>query len=74
MSVTDLLTPANAIAILRSQVEKAGGIAAFARGAGIPPSVVSETLSGRRDISEAVANAAGLVRVVRFLEINRRTA
>lgn len=70
----DLITPGNAIAILRSVVDRAGGVVAFARGAGLSASVVSETLAGRRDISEAVANAAGLMRVVRFLEISRRTA
>jgi hypothetical protein len=44
-----------------------GGQAAWAAQHGIARSVLCETLSGKRGLSEAVANAAGFVRVTRYV-------
>ena len=44
----------------------AGSQQAWARQAGLSASYVSDVLSGRRDVSEAIANALGYVRRVAF--------
>ncbi|WP_308718975.1 hypothetical protein [Komagataeibacter xylinus] len=47
--------------VLADAVELAGGQHAWSRKTGIPQSVVSLTLSGRRDVSENIVNALGYV-------------
>ncbi|MBP0492197.1 hypothetical protein [Roseomonas indoligenes] len=51
--------------------EMAGGQSRWAQRHNIPVSVVSETISGRRDPSERVINALGLMRVERFIPFKR---
>ena len=57
---------ADLIAILRSECGRAGGQQAWARRKGFSPQYVNDVLRGRRDVSEAMANALGFVREVRF--------
>jgi hypothetical protein len=57
---------ADMIAILRAECAQAGGVRAWARAKEFSPGTVFDVLSGRRDVSEAVANALGFVREVRF--------
>lgn len=64
--MTTLLTEADVIRALSRRCELAGQ-GAWAEQHGIARSVVCETLSGKRGLSEAVANAAGFVRVVRYV-------
>lgn len=54
------------IAILRTECARAGGVRAWARRMGFSPGTVGDVLAGRRDVSEAMANALGFVREVRF--------
>ena len=58
-------------ATLSQRCEMAGGQSEWARRHGIPPSVVSEVINGRRDPSVAVINAMGFMRVDRFIPIKR---
>jgi hypothetical protein len=44
---------------LFARCEQRGGVRAFARSAGISPSLISETLSDARPVGEAVLNALG---------------
>lgn len=55
------------IAILRSACATAGTQAAWAAKHGFSPAYVSDVLNGRRDMSEALANALGFLREVRFV-------
>jgi hypothetical protein len=59
-------TQRDLIAILRSACASAGGQQAWARSKGFSPQYVCDVLRGRRDVSEAMANALGFVREVRF--------
>jgi hypothetical protein len=61
------ISPAVLLMKLSQACECAGGQSAWARVAGIPPSVVSETLARKREPSEAIANALGFLRVVTFI-------
>jgi DNA-binding transcriptional regulator YdaS (Cro superfamily) len=63
---------ADLIAILRSECIAAGGQQAWARGKGFSPQYVNDVLRGRRDVSEAMANALGFVREVRFRPLGIR--
>ena len=56
---------------LSHRCEMAGGRSAWGHRHGIQPSVVTETISGKRDPSERVINAMGFVRVERFVPIKR---
>lgn len=67
-------TQADLIAILRSECERAGGQQAWARRAGFSPQYVCDVLKGRRDVSEAMANALGFLREVRFRPLATRRA
>lgn len=58
-------------AALSQRCEMSGGRSAWARRYGIQPSVVTDTINGRRDPSDRVLNAMGLLRVSRFLPIKR---
>lgn len=66
------LTGAEAVAILRSACAAAGGQSAWAARHGFSPQYVCDVLRGRRDVSEALANALGLVREVRFRPLVER--
>ena len=59
---------------LSQACERAGSRSAWARKHGIPVSVVSEILCGKRDASEAIANALGYFRVVRFVSARAKDA
>ena len=63
---------ADLIAILRSECARAGGQLAWARRVGFSPQYVNDVLRGRRDVSEAMANALGFVREVRFRPLSIR--
>ena len=65
--MTDLRTETDVIAALSRLCELAGGQASWADRCGISRSQVSEALSGRRPLTEAMANAAGFVRVTRYV-------
>lgn len=54
------------------QCRAMGGQAAWARARGIPASTVSETLSGKREMSEAIINALGFVRAEFFIRARPR--
>jgi hypothetical protein len=58
---------------LSQRCEQAGSQSAWARKHGIERSVVSDTLSGRREPSESVVNAMGLIRVVRYVRMRPKT-
>ncbi|GAB0118754.1 hypothetical protein [Acidisoma sp. 7E03] len=47
--------------------EQAGGMRAWSRRTGVPVSLVSETLSGRRDPDVTIANALGLIALTAFV-------
>jgi hypothetical protein len=60
-------TQGDLLAILRSECAAAGGQSAWAASKGFSPQYVCDVLKGRRDISEAMANALGFLREVRFV-------
>ena len=62
-----LITEADVLRALSQRCELAGGQAAWAASHGVARSALNEALSGRRGLSEAIANAAGFVRVVRYV-------
>jgi hypothetical protein len=55
--------------LLFEHCEQAGGMRAWSRRHGVPVSLVSETLSGRRPPGEAIANALGFLFVPAFLPV-----
>lgn len=65
--MADLLTEADVLRALSQRCELAGGQAAWSAQHGIARSVLSETLNAKRGMSEAIANAAGFVRVTRYV-------
>lgn len=65
--MADLLTETDILRALSQRCELAGGQSAWAARHGISRSVLCETLAGRRGMSEAIANAAGFVRVTRYV-------
>lgn len=65
--MADLLTEADVLRALSQRCELAGGQSAWAGQHGITRSVLCETLGGKRGLSEAIANAAGFVRVTRYV-------
>lgn len=65
--MADLLTEPDVLRALSQRCELAGGQAAWAQQHGISRSVLCETLAGKRGLSEAIANAAGFVRVTRYV-------
>lgn len=67
----EILTIANLRRLLAERCELAGSRSEWARRHRIPLSVVSETISGKRDPSPAVINAMGFLRVERFIPIKR---
>lgn len=65
--MADLMTEPDVLRVLSQRCELAGGQAAWAQRHGISRSVLCETLAGKRGMSEAIANAAGFVRVTRYV-------
>lgn len=63
----NVATQGDLIAILRSQCAAAGGQTAWAARHGFSPQYVCDVLAGRRDVSEAMANALGFLREIRFV-------
>lgn len=55
--------------LLLSEVNRAGGVNAFARRSGVSNCLVSRTISGLAAPNEAIANALGLVVVTRFEQV-----
>jgi hypothetical protein len=72
VSQVTLLSEADVIRALSQRCELTGGQAAWAAQHGIARSVLCETLSGKRGLSEAVANAAGFVRVTRYVPMKEK--
>jgi hypothetical protein len=62
-----LLTETDVLRALSQRCDLAGGQKAWAERHGVARSVVCETLAGKRGLSEAIANAAGFVRVTRYV-------
>ena len=56
---------------LRDAVARDGGQARWAHQHEIAPTVVCDVLAGRREVSEAIANALGYVRRVTYQQVNR---
>lgn len=67
--MADMLTEKEVIEALSQQCELAGGQAAWAQIHGVPRSQLCEALSGKRQLAETIVNAAGYVRVVRFVRV-----
>jgi hypothetical protein len=63
----DLMTEADVIRDLSQKCELAGGQAAWASVHGVSRSQLCEVIAGRRSMPESIANAAGYVRVMRFV-------
>ncbi len=61
------LGPGDMVAILRSACAAAGGQGVWAAAHGFSPQYVSDVLHRRRDVSEAMGNALGFLREVRFV-------
>ena len=66
--MTDIATSA-LVAILRREIEAAGGVRPFSRKVGINQATVSQAANARIPIPEAVANALGFLRIVAFRKI-----
>ena len=71
MSEARALTATDLQAILSHQCEMSGGRSEWARRHGIAPSVVSDTINGRRSPSDSVIVAMGFMRVDRFIPVKR---
>lgn len=67
--MTDHLTEKELVRRLSQQCELAGGQAAWAAIHGVPRSQLCEALNGTRQVTESIANAAGFIRIVRFVPI-----
>jgi len=64
-----MLTEAKLVAELKAAIRRENWAIAWAEKNGISPSVVSKIANGQRPPTEAVANALGYVRVVRFYKL-----
>jgi DNA-binding phage protein len=53
--------------LLRHEVGKAGSVTAFAAEHGVTRELVTMTLSGKRDVSDMIANALGFMRPAYFI-------
>jgi DNA-binding transcriptional regulator YdaS (Cro superfamily) len=65
--MADLMTEADVLRDLSQKCELAGGQAAWAQVHGVSRSQLCEVIAGRRSMPESIANAAGYVRVTRFV-------
>ena len=63
------MTRVDLLKLLSRGCDKAGGQSAWAAKHDIARSVVSDTLAGRREPSEAIINALGFVKVVRYVQM-----
>lgn len=71
--MADLVTEADVLRAVSRQCELAGGQAAWAGLRGVSRTQLCEALSGRRGVTEAIANAAGFVRVTRFVRMGGKS-
>ena len=55
--------------ILRHRVEAAGGGSAFAKEAGVSPTLISLTLSGRQKVGPMLAEKIGYRKIVGFVPL-----
>lgn len=55
--------PHDIIRMVRTAVAEAGGVTAFARAKDISPSLVTDTLSGKRLLSHTIAATVGFMQV-----------
>ncbi len=64
------LLPADAVKrALVAACDHSGGLRAFARRTGLTHSLVSQTLSGEREVGAAIANALGFALTPRFVQV-----
>jgi len=68
-----MLTEAELVAELKAAIKREYWAVAWAEKNGISPSVVSKIANGQRPPTEAIANALGYVRVVRFHKVGDKT-
>lgn len=67
------MTKEQVIAALRQACVSAGSQGAWAAAHGVSPTYVSDTLSGRRDLSDKVLAALGLERVIVYRDVGSGT-
>lgn len=70
--MADLVGEADVIRDLSQKCELAGGQSRWAEIHGVSRSQLCDVLGGRRAVTEAIANAAGYVRVTRFVRMKGR--
>lgn len=70
--MTDLIRQGQMRDILFAKVAEVGGMVAFANIHGIAVSTVSEVVNGKRDVTEALANVCGFMRVAAFRQIAKQ--
>jgi hypothetical protein len=66
MNNSQRLSEAQARQLLAAEIEKVGTQAAFADGNRIPRSYLNDVVHGRRDLSQSILDALGLVKVIEF--------
>jgi hypothetical protein len=66
---TALLDAVDLSALLRRAIEEAGSQRAFARAAGVSPQYITQVLSREREPSQAVLDALGLRKIVRYRQV-----
>lgn len=70
--MSDQVSKPDIVRMLRTAVDEAGGVRKFADKRNISASLISDTLSGRRDVSTTIATTVGYMPVTRFEPIRRR--
>lgn len=60
------LSQDQALALIRKKIDGEGSQLAFARKHDLSPAYISDVITGRRDPSKAILDAAGLERVVTY--------
>lgn len=70
-TVTDVCTVGAVLAEIHRQIAASGGRKAWGARHGIPASVISEVLAGKRDVPDAMANAAGFVSLTLYRRISQ---
>jgi hypothetical protein len=69
-----IVTEREALQELRRACQDAGSQRAWAKAHGYSDAYVSDVLNGRRDISEQLANALGLLRTVTYFPLRKVAA
>lgn len=69
--MTDTLTPAQALALIREHIHAEGSQKAFAEKFGLSTAYVSDTINGRREPSKAILNAVGLSRATVYVKSDK---